>query len=42
VVNTLTNGIEKKMKADTINDHRMDLLYPKIPDKSPEKNIEVP
>jgi hypothetical protein len=42
VANTLANGIEKNMKADTINDPRMDLLYPMAPDKSPEKNIEIP
>jgi hypothetical protein len=33
---------KKNMKADTTNDPRMDFLYPKMPDKSPEKNIEIP
>jgi hypothetical protein len=30
------------MKADMTNDAMMDLLYPKIPDKNPEKNSETP
>jgi hypothetical protein len=38
----LTKGIQWNMKADTINENIMVLLYPKMPDKNPEKNIEIP
>jgi hypothetical protein len=38
----LTKGIKKNIRAVTSKERMMDFLYPKIPERSPEKNIEIP
>jgi hypothetical protein len=40
--NTLTTGMRKNMRAVTSKETTIDFLYPNIPDRSPEKNIDIP
>jgi hypothetical protein len=38
----LIKGIKKNIKAVTRRESTIDFLYPKTPERSPEKNIDIP